>query len=670
MPFSDIEYHDDHDDHAETVEHVQVVHDHDDLDGISGDFAITGNLVVAGDVDGDAVIVSTLDVGDITTDSFECRVDATVQGDLLVSGASDFAGDVTLYTNSDMYINGPNANYYGGGCILDNTFMIGGPGPADGGDNQSETVTVAQISQDGECTLRGTGAGLVVQNAAGVSNASINSLGDAVVQSLDCKGDGYVRGDLELFGTTWFGNNANINALGKADVMSLDCTERAFTFGTDSLPTFVSNKFLPIDVASPAANEEAAVTSNDQETIVTRSRAGGVNVDNLLVRGRSADYSGPFPGLMFVEGTCTEQLQFKEDARLVFNREVGLGFTNQYNVIEFFAQPADSTPNWVLNANGHLVYAHEDDPTHADAGAGTAVTHTDVVASDASVYIGSTRLSYDRTNHELLFQRLKEDQMPKWFTDRSYTVSNLPSGYATTETMSVQRWISLARSLASDPDLHVRDVFPIANSTDWQLMGGGGLGTSDQILGDDSLYIGSARYSYQRNNQEVRLKRLIPGHVPKYLGDQGYDSSDLPANHTIDEMSVSRWVKSARKYTGNGNLTVRDVFPSSATYQSADWEFCDAPIPAAEARLTTAEGAVSTLQSSVATAQTDIDAAEVSISALQSSMTTAQTDIDAAEAAIVVLQNAGGGSTPETFTVENDSAEAELVIRSTQETSR
>ena len=108
-----------------------------------------------------------------------------------------------------------------------------------------------------------------------MSNASINSLGDAVVQSLDCKGNGYVRGDLELFGTTWFGNNANINAVGKADVMSLDCTERAFTFGTDSLPTFVSNKFLPIDVASPAANEEAAVTSNDQETIVTRSRAGG-----------------------------------------------------------------------------------------------------------------------------------------------------------------------------------------------------------------------------------------------------------------------------------------------------------------------------------------------------------------------------------------------------------
>ena len=129
VAFTDIDYHDEHEEADHTVTVVDHTADHSDMDAVSGDFTVAGNLLVGGDVDGDAVIVSTIDVGDITADSFDCRVNATVQGDLLVSGTGDFAGDVSLFTNSDMYINGPHANYYGGGCILDNTFMIGGPGP-------------------------------------------------------------------------------------------------------------------------------------------------------------------------------------------------------------------------------------------------------------------------------------------------------------------------------------------------------------------------------------------------------------------------------------------------------------------------------------------------------------------------------------------------------------
>ena len=44
------------------------------------------------------------------------------------------------------------------------------------------------------------------------------------------------------------------------------------------------------------------------------------------------------------------------------------------------------------------------------------------------------------------------------------------------------------------------------------------------LFGEDSVYIGSARYSFMRAQNKVTLRTLKLDHIPKYLGDQGYHS--------------------------------------------------------------------------------------------------------------------------------------------------
>ena len=117
-----------------------------------------------------------------------------------------------------------------------------------------------------------------------------------------------------------------------------------------------------------------------------------------------------------------------------------------------------------------------DDPLHASAGSAPPMSFDSVVASDSSVYIGSGKISYNRATHAMVFQKLKLTGLPKYFTDLGYTNVNLPSGYDLSA-MSVQRYLALARDLADDTTLHVKDVFPAANATsDWE--DAGGLGTS------------------------------------------------------------------------------------------------------------------------------------------------------------------------------------------------
>ena len=133
---------------------------------------------------------------------------------------------------------------------------------------------------------------------------------------------------------------------------------------------------------------------------------------------------------------------------------------------------------WSFRSDGFIEFEEYplDDPTHAAAGSAPAISTHSVVTSDSSVYIGSGKISFDRATHELVFHKLKLTGLPKYFDDLGYTNANLPSGY-NLAAMSVQRYLALARDLASDDTLHVEQVFPAANATaDW--VDAGGLGTS------------------------------------------------------------------------------------------------------------------------------------------------------------------------------------------------
>ena len=244
----------------------------------------------------------------------------------------------------------------------------------------------------------------------------------------------------------------------KAETLNLTIGAMALE-GTDYV---VSNKWLPTDAANPGANEEQKQSDN---TIVTRTRADGVRIDNLQIRGRAADYNEPFPGLFFTDGTCSDDLSFVHDGNINFKRTAG----ETSDALRYYAQPTDAQPIWRLRANGHFEYAGvHADAAHADAGQNGHNSKSDFMVDDNSLYVGSSRFSYSRSAHEVTLHKLKTTQLPKYFTDLGYSSSNLPTGY-TTATMTIQRYMALARELASDNDLDVRDVLPASTTTDWDV---------------------------------------------------------------------------------------------------------------------------------------------------------------------------------------------------------
>jgi hypothetical protein len=87
---------------------------------------------------------------------------------------------------------------------------------------------------------------------------------------------------------------------------------------------------------------------------------------------------------------------------------------------------------------------------------------------------------------------------------------------------------------------------------------------NDEVMaGDSSVWVGSCKMSFQRNNYELRIRYLKDDVVPKYLADQGYTTGNLPTGRTLATMNFIRWLQSARSYTSNPSLTVKDVFPAA-----------------------------------------------------------------------------------------------------------
>ena len=345
--------------------------------------------------------------------------------------------------------------------------------------------------------------------------------------------------------------NAEVVVADEGEFKSISAKD---TFWFDDVQYVVSDKYH--NVAGSAAADEIDTSA---QTIVTRSKLTGCRVSNLQVRSDSALFGGPFPGLYFADGWCTDQLTYLEDGHGYYanytaggvlipdehvrwgnlsatehgyqvqngtNIAVMTGGNLQLNsgtgqsgspaaVLEVYSTSNVLQANlddrgvftanrtavtsavpvlacrdqlnvlfWTLNADGKFEHATHpvDDPTHAKAGSGPPITTDAIVLADESLFIGSGHVSYDRANHVLAFDKLKH-QMPKYFLDAGYSTQNLPQGY-TTATMSVQRYLALARLLQSNEALHLADVFPAANAVDWETLG---------TLGDFTLYSTTAQ---------------------------------------------------------------------------------------------------------------------------------------------------------------------------------
>ena len=161
---------------------------------------------------------------------------------------------------------------------------------------------------------------------------------------------------------------------------------------------------------------------------------------------------------------------------------------------------------------------------------------------------------------------------------------------------------------------------------------------SSVIAGDNSVYIGSARYSYDRVNHEVALSTLKQGHIPVYLQGRGFTANDLPAAHAESDMSVRKWLVHAREHFDEQELDVTDVFPTA----NADWDVADAPTPALKA---------------------DVVALQAFVTGADADITTLETEMDQAQADIVALQGASSGL-GSAATIENTNGDASLTLTS------
>ena len=121
---------------------------------------------------------------------------------------------------------------------------------------------------------------------------------------------------------------------------------------------------------------------------------------------------------------------------------------------------------------------------------------------------------------------------------------------------------------------------------------------------DNSNYIGSSRFSYDRTNHVVTLHRLKTDHVPTYLAGRGITTGDVS---NINNMTVSEWITFAHDHLDEHDLTIAQVFPHANT---GDWIQIDAPVPTLQAWANGADADITTLEN-------EVDAAEVRLDTLE-----------------------------------------------------
>ena len=235
--------------------------------------------------------------------------------------------------------------------------------------------------------------------------------------------------------------------------------------------------------------------------------------DGLLVEDSAVDHTA--------EIMCSNQLP---TIRLIGSKET----TTDVNSFTYPVAPVIE----VRDGSGNRTFAVYHDGfviqrghTDTDPDALNAGHFESVVAGDGSVFVGSGRLSYDRTAHQLTLHTLKH-QIPTFLQGHSLGIGSVPLAL---NAMTVHGWVALARTFLSNHRLEVSDVFPSTNTGDWNPGGFGAL----QHTGDttfENVGIGTSSPTHMLHvhdtsgNAELRISR------------------DLSDNHIlVNTHSFSKW---------------------------------------------------------------------------------------------------------------------------------
>jgi len=206
-------------------------------------------------------------------------------------------------------------------------------------------------------------------------------------------------------------------------------------------------------------------------------------------------------------------------------------------------------------------------------------------------------------------------------TDQQFTAANMPT------------FMSLSSTFTVDGVTALKPVFEVLIDGSLRFMHN--FYGSDQnptyassiVVDDSSVYVGSARLSYDRANHVLTTQRLKTDHVPLYLQGRGFTANDLPSGHTLNDMSCADWFKWAREHFTEDHLHVHDIFPVANT---GDWVVIDAPVPALQAWANGADADITTLE-------TEMDAVEVRVDAKRTGPTGDRATVHVTSATIVYV---------------------------------
>ena len=172
-------------------------------------------------------------------------------------------------------------------------------------------------------------------------------------------------------------------------------------------------------------------------------------------------------GLTFVDETNDHEVQLcvNEDIPTLILAGAKSTTTDGNNFVKPVCPVID-----IRNANDDTVFAVYDDGFvrqkghhSTDPDALASGHYSSMVAGDGSVFVGSSRISYDRAAHKLTLHTLKH-QIPAFLQSYNLPANQVPLAL---DQMTVHGWIALARTFLNNPKLEASDVFPLATTADW-----------------------------------------------------------------------------------------------------------------------------------------------------------------------------------------------------------
>ena len=385
----------------------------------------------------------------------------------------------------------------------------------------------------------------------------IDSDGQVVCPDVRYKDEAGADKQLQALDTSATASQATLNAASAADNVQSNLVSRSVTSGTEianlhveARPSGYTKSFPPAGLYFTAATGrgELNIIEDGRMRFQPYDVDGTALMDRTFSFGRAVPESGETDitadarrdGLLLEDATLDQSAELMVSNQLPTLRLTGskqvvqVGGHNEPMCPVIDVQDGDEISRFAVYHDGFVVQSGHQD-TNTDS-LHSAHFHS-VIAGDNSVYIGSCRISYDRAAKTVLIRRLKE-QVPAYLV--ALGVQGPPTGH-TLASMTVHAWVAYARTSQNNVRLQVQDVFPDANTDDWEAATIGAVNTRLSTL-EGGMQTAEGRLTALESNPAgltAPPKRLCVYVDAGYSGENGNADGSLLKPYTTLQAACS-----------------------------------------------------------------------------------------------------------------------------------